>query len=584
MLALEVTLLTGRYVATAYNDRDTFEWPPHPARIYSALVATYHAAPNPDSAEREVLEWLETLGAPQISASEASDREAHTVFVPVNDTTLLGDFEDAQAAIGMARKDLDAARCRLVEATAQGDSDKSLRTIEKEVSAAEKTLKKVEDRMRAQIARAVAVVNKPSGEDIRAARQLFPEQRGRQPRSFPSVTPEDPNVTYLWPAAEPTSEQKDILTQLCVRVVRVGHSSSLARMRVCDLAPESTFVPDDSGSRRLRVFIPGQLARLEEQFLLHQETQPRVLPAVSQGYSAIDNRGKEQSVRSLFDDDWLVLELVGKSHHALSMLRTADVSLAVRGALQSFCDIPIPGLLSGHAPDGSASQQPHLAIVPLPYVGSNYADGRILGVALVFPRDVDPAQRRIIFRALANWEVHCRQEDEETPQLPLKLGHAGVWPVQRVEDISRSWTLRSRSWCAREDGERVWMSATPIALDRNPGELRSRNSTEAAQAFAAAEEIVSTACERIGLPRPDRVWVTTSAPLAGSEKARRFSRYPVRESKPQRVLVHATIRFLTPVRGPVILGAGRYQGLGLFRPLAADLVTAENETNQSSIA
>ena len=32
MLALRIELLTGRYVATAYDDRNTAEWPPHPAR------------------------------------------------------------------------------------------------------------------------------------------------------------------------------------------------------------------------------------------------------------------------------------------------------------------------------------------------------------------------------------------------------------------------------------------------------------------------------------------------------------------------------------------------------------------------
>ena len=36
--------------------------------------------------------------------------------------------------------------------------------------------------------------------------------------------------------------------------------------------------------------------------------------------------------------------------------------------------------------------------------------------------------------------------------------------------------------------------------------------------------------------------------------------------KPQRVKVHALVEFADPVRGPVLLGAGRFFGLGLFRP------------------
>ncbi len=39
MLAIEVRLLTGRYAATAFDDRRRAEWPPHPTRLYSALAA-----------------------------------------------------------------------------------------------------------------------------------------------------------------------------------------------------------------------------------------------------------------------------------------------------------------------------------------------------------------------------------------------------------------------------------------------------------------------------------------------------------------------------------------------------------------
>ena len=49
MIAIEVELLTGRYVATSFNDRRVPEWPPHPARLFSALVAT--AAEHEDVAE-----------------------------------------------------------------------------------------------------------------------------------------------------------------------------------------------------------------------------------------------------------------------------------------------------------------------------------------------------------------------------------------------------------------------------------------------------------------------------------------------------------------------------------------------------
>src|SRR5206468_12235118 len=47
----------------------------------------------------------------------------------------------------------------------------------------------------------------------------------------------------------------------------------------------------------------------------------------------------------------------------------------------------IPEVISGHAPDASPSSSPHVAIVPLAFAGFAYADGHVMGFALVPPRD-----------------------------------------------------------------------------------------------------------------------------------------------------------------------------------------------------
>ncbi len=79
---LEVCYLTGRCVATAYHDRERSEWPLPPARLYSALVATWAESEERDPAERAALEWLAGLEAPCIHASGASPRQAVPHFVP----------------------------------------------------------------------------------------------------------------------------------------------------------------------------------------------------------------------------------------------------------------------------------------------------------------------------------------------------------------------------------------------------------------------------------------------------------------------------------------------------------------------
>src|SRR3954454_21793932 len=85
MLALEVEFLLGRYAATDFRDRERSEWPPHPARLFSALVAAAHESGLGESA-RAALLWLETLEPPHLAAEATpAEQPPVTVFVPVND-------------------------------------------------------------------------------------------------------------------------------------------------------------------------------------------------------------------------------------------------------------------------------------------------------------------------------------------------------------------------------------------------------------------------------------------------------------------------------------------------------------------
>src|SRR5262249_34556547 len=86
MLALEVELLTGVYRA-ALPDGSGAEWPPHPERVFSALVQAWGDG-GTDPEEREALEWLQSLAAPWIEADALAncyERDSPTVYVPPND-------------------------------------------------------------------------------------------------------------------------------------------------------------------------------------------------------------------------------------------------------------------------------------------------------------------------------------------------------------------------------------------------------------------------------------------------------------------------------------------------------------------
>jgi len=105
------------------------------------------------------------------------------------------------------------------------------------------------------------------------------------------------------------------------------------------------------------------------------------------------------------------------------------------------------------------------------------------------------------------------------------------------------------------------------ALDRNPGDLTHADTAKRETAFRAAAESIAKACENVGLPLPEAVTVLPSGTWAGGAKAAHFPVFPPEPGKVRRVKVHARIRFAQPVQGPVILGAGRFLGLGLFRPV-----------------
>lgn len=564
MLRIDVDLLLGAYYATSYCDRNQGEWPPHPARLFCALVAAYHGVPDPADDERAALEWLERQDPPHISASSASQRDAVQVFVPVNDATVTGDLEADAAAL--AQLEVAAA----TDPRAQGA-----------LAAARK-------RFGEKMQRAIAV-SKASAEGLRTAESLLPERRLRKVRTFPAMLPQQPKVAFLWPQAAPTPTLLAALTRLCVRVARLGHSSSLVALRVSQqAAADPSFVPDDGGEVRLRVPRRGQLAQLEDAFPQHRETEPRVMPSGFQRYRA-GQAPPQPPPRSLFGEDWLVLncsaldpERPGAEGRRPWLPISSAVGLArmLRSALLSHCGAavdPIPEVLSGHTADRGPSPRPHLAVVPLPNVGNRHAQGQLLGVALVLPRGATEEERRALRRAVAAWVRHAQAEAEQRgtptggadgalPLLPLKLGGTGLLRLQVQEERSPLRGLQAETWAR---AALRWGTATPIALDRNPGELWSGTAAQRTAAHQRARQGIEAACARIGLPAPLRIELQRGPVLAGSAPVAAFPAYPPGQKGPRRVLVHARLTFAAPVQGPMLLGAGRHFGLGLLRPLPA---------------
>lgn len=533
MLAIEVELLTGRYAATAHNDRGRAEWPPHPARFFSALVAALHDHEDPDPAERAALLWLEQQGAPALLVdreSEVGRRQVPDVYVPVNDVTLGADEAIRDAENRLAKATVPAA--------------------EKKAKAALENARRV----------ALAPTEQPSGKALATAAKLLPERRTRQVRTFPVVLPETPTFAFVWPAAEPGA-YRSALDQLCARVTRLGHSSSLVRCCIVERDIMATLVPGDEGDTVLRVVGSGQLVRLEEAFHRHEGWRSRVLSARPQRYaSASSALEPSRPAESVFSDDWILFERVGGARPVSS--RATDLARALRAALiEIHGSEDLPEALSGHGKRGPTSM-PHVAFVPLPFVGNEHADGALMGCALVLPRDLARQDREVLLRLVAKWE---KERSDRRGTLTIAGGTLRSFAVRRV-DVSAKIALDPARWCRSATR---FITATPVALDRNPGNLRSNIDRTAHKASLEAQECISDACLRVVGIRPSSVEVSLAPLLPGAQHVRDFLPWPGRPDRPPRVRVHADIRFDGPVRGPLLLGAGRFFGLGLCLPVEA---------------
>jgi CRISPR-associated protein Csb2 len=568
MLTFRVELLSGCYVATRFNDRQEAEWPPHPARIFSALVAAYaeHEPDSPEGVEeRRALEWLETQDAPAIEAdvldSSVGHRTVATVFVPVNDPSVV-----AQP---------DRQRDELREALAERET-----ATGKDLVKAEKAVGKARDALAKRTKAAVEPARTLSPDVLKKGMSILPEARKKQARTFPSVSPPTPVVRLRWAVTLP-EELRVPLLRLVARVSRVGHSSSFVALSlVDDVEPfdrERLYRPDPDGDLMLRWVSRGQTERLCAYHRDHQQVEPRVMPALFATYSSDQgNREEVEVAHTVFDPRWIVLARSSEGSNCGRLPITSVVGIArqLNRALQGATVDPVPELLSGHRADGSPSESPHVAIAPLPFVGAAHADGSLMGVAVILPRGVSESARADVLRRLAALEKREREaraargeEATDVAEVRLHLGATGDLVLARSSwERPRQANLRERTW-SRAAHE--WITATPVALDVNPGDLHHPDPGKRIHAFEVAEDSIATAAERIGLPRPRRVEVSRSTLLQGAAKPRTYPRYPVAKDRPQRVLVHARLLFAEPVSGPMLLGAGRYLGLGLCRPIVS---------------
>jgi len=380
--------------------------------------------------------------------------------------------------------------------------------------------------------------------------RVLPEHRLRQPRRFPAARPHDPNVEITWPEV-PDTEIFNSLNALASCVGYLGHSASLTR---CRFVMGKTKTAERLTPARRRVY-PGRLRELEDAY----RSRP-VRPVIRSGTSVIPKRPSSEIPQA----EWLILEDIDGN---MPDIRTAAlVSRLLRrtfmaGYRRTGLVNSIPETVSGHAPDGSPTKNPHLSIVPMAFVGSTYANGRVFGFALIPPRgksllEIDGFLSA--YEAVAPYNAHEQRRILTVQGAPLHqpLRFASVAP--RDGTMKRS--LHAEPYLVASN---LWASTTPVVLDRH---LKGNSDTE-------VHKLIIRACENAELPLPDpeRIQVGKHSAIQGAPPARpstgqpSWMRWKLPKSLESRQLVHVIIDFEQSVSGPVILGAGRFMGLGLCR-------------------
>ncbi|MFY1595899.1 type I-G CRISPR-associated protein Csb2 [Micromonospora sp. WMMD737] len=470
-LSITVRLREGRYDAA--EDAARVEWPPHPARLFCALVASAEHDAVADArayaADDAALRWLETAGPPLVLA------------VPPNlvDTSVRSGYVVTNAT------------------------------------------------------------------EAKSGSTTWPGRTNRASARVGAL-PSDEHVAYVWPDAQADDGVLWRLAKLARRVPYFGRSTSSAEVAVLDevvAARESwvTYRPTrlgTPGAVSLRVPYPGYTDQLRAAYAEGQRSW-EVAQSIEYTCGANTTPPTPEAQAATGPYQELLIWPAQRGGVPVRGDRLLTVTDILRRAVIDRIADPVPPQASGHGAD----DLPHLAYLPLLDVGHRHADGRLLGVAVALP-EMARHDRLAVLRGLLG-------SDGEDPIRVLRGGPDGIVRLGDPAEPPPTWGLRPDRWTGQADGTRCWVSVSPVMLDRYPG--RRDPSGMLADVFV-----------RAGYPRPESATVLEAPLVQGAVRAPRRGSIPA--NRPIRPFVHCRVEFPVPVRGPVLAGALRYLGCGMFVP------------------
>lgn len=361
--------------------------------------------------------------------------------------------------------------------------------------------------------------------------QEYPARKATLVRPGFRVSPRSPEVVYRWDATAPEA----VLAGLRRRAARIGYlgaADSPVRVRALALDSSSErslgdYVPDPGGDAVITVPAPGDLQLLDRMYEAWVEHGPVVgrgqFPALRHEvvYRSPDFPIPDQTGAVV---TWLRLSRAVSGRRVSRV--TALFKAVVLRAYQELYGEP-PPVLHGHGFAGSGYDLARF--LALPDVGYRWSRGRIHGLALWLPPSTSPSDA--VRARDAAWKVR------------RLVGPGLNVAVAPWDSLDRLVAANPKRW---RRGATRWATAFPAVHERRG---------------AVGLEDVARWCRHAGLPAPVAARLARAPFVPGA-----VDLAPVEVNRPGRPKLpysHVELRFAEPVRGPVVIGAGRQRGLGL---------------------
>ncbi len=526
---LSFTLLGGTF--HGQRDGGAPEWPPSPLRAFQALVAAAAARwkePQFSTYAVPAFEWLERLDPPDILAPAGwgTDLRPYRLYVPNNAGDLVTRAwanGNSDASIAAHRTEKDCRPTRLSgDPLAGGSTVRFLWRLPDGPSAG------AGEAVSVLAAAARSVTHLGWGIDMAAGRAGLVDEPelarivGRERLERWSLGPRGSPLRVPRPATD----------------VGPGTFHALVRRH-------------EAFTNRMTGGVPRDVPPLTAYRVVEYRRPTDVVP---RPFAAFELRTLDDRQFRSFNTPLKTRDVAGMLRNAVDRVTTAaGWSADIRAAR-----------VHGHASGGSDQARGkeadiRFAYLPLPSVEDRRGKGTFVGNI-----------RRVMVIAHPSLTNELREVEQRLSGCELVDPDSGT--VKAILKPIPSWDHRLKDYCR---SSRVWSTVIPVVLPghEDPGDLRRRlkgvrDAEQQGRILLRLERRVDALLRKAGLQAGFPAEVVNDASFGwrevgfrrGVEHARRY--LPPRELTTP--MYHVQVKWPAPVGGPIVLGAGRYRGFGLF--------------------